>query len=78
MQVFGTSSMSAYFFHEALLFFPVFGFSFAKLWGHQTGWGLYAVLTFALIAATFALCDVLERVQRQSQRLVMPRTSSSD
>ncbi len=64
LHVFGTTSLAAYFFHEALLYFPVFGFSFQAKWGHQSGWGQYAVLTSTLVAATFVLCWITDRAYR--------------
>ncbi|MGA9525994.1 MAG: heparan-alpha-glucosaminide N-acetyltransferase domain-containing protein [Myxococcaceae bacterium] len=64
LNVFGTNSLAAYFFHEALLYYPVFGFSFQAQWGYQSGWGQYAVLTLALIAVTFGLCWITDRVYR--------------
>jgi hypothetical protein len=52
--------MSAYFFHEALLYFHIFGFSFEKVWGGRSGWGQYTLLTLALIGLTYGLCVALD------------------
>jgi uncharacterized membrane protein len=56
VETFGTSSMSAYFFHEALIYFRLFGFSFERVWGGRSGWGQYALLTGVLICLTYGLC----------------------
>ncbi|MBF5040778.1 DUF1624 domain-containing protein [Aggregicoccus sp. 17bor-14] len=63
VEVFGTSSLSAYFLHEALLYYRTFGLSFERFWRDRSGWAQYAALTLALILLTFALCTVLDRVQ---------------
>ncbi|HEX8825464.1 MAG TPA: heparan-alpha-glucosaminide N-acetyltransferase domain-containing protein [Archangium sp.] len=60
VETFGTSSLSAYFFHEALLYFRVFGFSFQVVWGHCGGWGRYALLTGVLIGLTYGLCRAMD------------------
>ena len=73
VETFGTSSLSAYFFHEALLYFHVFGFSFEKVWGNRSGWGQYTLLTVALIALTYGLClavDPLLNAVRRGARSV--------
>lgn len=64
IETFGTASLSAYFFHEALLFYRTFGFSFERFWGNRSGWAQYAVLTVALIALTYLLCRALDPVDR--------------
>ena len=52
--VFGTSSLSAYFFHEMLLYYPVLGlFSFAKFWRGATGPLEFAGLLMLLEAMTY-------------------------
>jgi hypothetical protein len=53
---FSRSSLSSYVVHEALLYYPIFGFSFVGVWGARSGWGRYALLTMLLIAATYAGC----------------------
>jgi hypothetical protein len=63
--VFGTSSLAAYFFHEGLLFYRLFGlFSFERFWGNQVRWPEYWALTAALVAATFLLSWLNDRVYR--------------
>jgi uncharacterized membrane protein len=71
VETFGTSSLSAYFFHEALLYYRLFGFSFEVAWGGRSGWGQYALLTVALIALTYGLClaqDAASRAMRRGGR----------
>ncbi|HEY0093681.1 MAG TPA: hypothetical protein VGB96_05125, partial [Archangium sp.] len=68
VETFGTASMSAYFFHEALLYFHIFGFSFEKVWGGRSGWGQYALLTGVLIALTYGLCIALDAAQNAVRR----------
>jgi uncharacterized membrane protein len=69
--VFGTSSMAAYFFHEALLYYRIFGlFSFARFWEDREGWWAYWGLTCLLIAATFALAWLTDRVYSVYDRLL--------
>jgi uncharacterized membrane protein len=61
--VFGTSSLAAYFFHEGLLFYRTFRlFSFEMYWGNREGWPAYWALTVLLIAATFVLSWLNDRV----------------
>src|SRR5207249_1838501 len=55
VEVFGMSSLAGYFFHEMLLFFRIFGFSFESRWGKACSWPQYAALTALLAACTFAL-----------------------
>jgi uncharacterized membrane protein len=64
IETFGTASLSAYFFHEGLLFFRTFGFSFERFWGNRSGWAQYTVLTVALIALTYGLCLAVDPAER--------------
>ncbi|MFP2904163.1 hypothetical protein ACLESD_03630 [Pyxidicoccus sp. 3LFB2] len=65
IEVFGTSSLSAYFFHEMLLFYRVGGvFSFQRFWGDRSGWLGFWLLLAALIVLTFLLCIATDRVER--------------
>ncbi|MHB8872937.1 MAG: heparan-alpha-glucosaminide N-acetyltransferase domain-containing protein [Myxococcaceae bacterium] len=68
VETFGTSSMAAYFFHEALLYYRVFGFSFQAWWGQSCGWGKYAALTALLIGMTYLLSLLTDRVYRGAGR----------
>ncbi|WNG36750.1 DUF1624 domain-containing protein [Archangium violaceum] len=69
VETFGTSSLSAYVFHEGLLYFHIFGFSFETVWGNRSGWGQYTLLTVALIGLTYGLCLAVDWLQR------LPRTA---
>jgi uncharacterized membrane protein len=70
VEVFGTSSLAAYFFHEAMLYWPlVFGFSFHAKWGDRLGWAGYWSLTALLIALTFALSWVAGSIYDAGPRL---------
>jgi uncharacterized membrane protein len=64
IEAIGTSSLSAYFFHQALLYYQVFGFSFHSWWGDRCNWWQYGVLTVALIAATFLLSQLTDLLYR--------------
>lgn len=64
LELFGTTSLAAYFFHEALLFKAVFGFSFDAVWGDTSGWWKYTALTVLLVGVTWALCWGTDRVYR--------------
>ncbi|MCI0573385.1 MAG: DUF1624 domain-containing protein [Myxococcaceae bacterium] len=67
---FGAASLSAYVFHEALLFRSVGGVSFEAVWGNRSGWVQYAVLTVTLIALTAVLCRLWKRASGMGGRLV--------
>jgi uncharacterized membrane protein len=68
IEVFGTSSLAGYFFHQALLFYRVLGFSFEARWGKSASWPQYWVLTVLLIACTFALTSLTDRLYRGVDR----------
>ena len=62
IELFGTTSLAAYFFHEELLFFQLFGHSLARHFRDACGWGGYGALlllvwtlTALLVQATNAL-----------------------
>jgi uncharacterized membrane protein len=65
IEVFGTSSLAGYFLHEMLLYFRIFGFSFQRLWGDSSSWGQYWALLLLLIAMTFALTVLVDRIYRR-------------
>jgi len=70
VEVFGMSSLACYFFHQALLFKRIFGFSFEARWGERCSWPLYAAVVALLIACTFALTWLTDQVyQRLDRRL---------
>jgi uncharacterized membrane protein len=64
IEVFGTSSLAAYFFHQVLLFYPILGFSFDAWWGKRCDWTGYFLRTSALIAATYLLARATDRAYR--------------
>src|SRR6266478_1688271 len=68
VEVFGTSSLAGYFFHQALLFYRVLGFSFEARWGKSASWPRYWVLTLLLIACTFALTWLTDRLYKAVDR----------
>ncbi len=70
IELFGTSSLAAYFFHEALLFHGIEGVYLARWFQDRCGWPLYWTLALALIAATFVLSALADRAYRLYDRLV--------
>ncbi len=73
---FGSSSMAAYFFHEALLYYQVLGlgFSFNAWWGKSCDWPKYWALTALLIGCTWGLVLLTDKVYRRidAKRAVNP------
>lgn len=69
IESFGTSSLAGYFLHETLLYYRIFGFSFHRVWGERCSWGLYWLLLALLIAATFALTVLVDRIYRRADQL---------
>ena len=67
IEVFGTSSLAGYFFHEMLLFFRIFGLSFARFWQDRATWPQYWALLAALVAMTFGLTWLTDRVYQRFQ-----------
>ena len=76
VEVFGMSSLAGYFFHEMLLFFRIFGFSFESRWGKACSWPQYAALTALLAACTFALTWLTDRVYSAAEKRA-PATSAA-
>ena len=66
IEVFGTSSLAGYFFHQMLLYKQIGGFSFDAVWGKHCDWIQYALLTALLIACTFVLTWAMDRVYRHA------------
>ena len=64
LEIFGTSSLAAYFFHEMLLYYQVRGVSLAGIAGGKCGWLGYALLTAAVIGTTAVLAALTDRVYR--------------
>jgi len=77
LELFGTSSLSAYFFHEALLYYRVFGLSFEVFWRDRSGWLQYGALTVLLILMTAGLCVGVDRVQRAWRGYRAPRRAEA-
>ncbi len=70
IEVFGTSSLSAYFFHEMLLFYRIGGvFSFTRFWGDRSGWARYWLLLAVLIGLTFVLCIAVDWLLARARRV---------
>jgi len=65
VEVFGTSSLAAYFWHLNLLYYRYAGFSFEALWGQRSSWPRYWMLLALLIAGTFALTSVTDFVYQR-------------
>ncbi|MGZ3481600.1 MAG: heparan-alpha-glucosaminide N-acetyltransferase domain-containing protein [Myxococcaceae bacterium] len=68
LELFGTSSLAAYFFHEMLLYYEVRGVSLASIAGGRCGWAGFAGLTLVVVAATSALAWATDRVYRRLDR----------
>jgi uncharacterized membrane protein len=64
LEVFGSSSLAGYFWHECLLFARVRGVSYHALFGDRVSWGVYGLLLLSLIGLTFALTWLTDRVYR--------------
>jgi uncharacterized membrane protein len=70
VEVFGTSSLAAYFFHEMLLFFRIFGLSFDRFFRDRSSWPQYWALLLLLLAMTWALTWATDQVYRRVDRAV--------
>jgi len=68
VEVFATSSLAGYFFHEMLLFFRIFGFSFEAVWGKSCSWPQYWAVIALLAACTFALTWATDRIYQAVDR----------
>lgn len=66
VEVFGTSSLAGYFFHQALLYKQIRGFSFDAVWGKHCDWAQYWLLVALLIACTFVLTWATDQVYRRA------------
>jgi uncharacterized membrane protein len=75
---FSRTSLSSYVVHEALLYYPVFGFSFVGVWGARCGWGRYTVLTLLLVAATYAGCLAYATAMAGARQLISWRFGYRD
>jgi hypothetical protein len=72
IEVFGTSSLAGYFFHEMLLYYRIFGFSFERIWRDRCSWPQYWAVLALLVACTFALTVLLDRLYQRADRLISP------
>ena len=70
IEVFGTSSLAAYFLHESLLFYRVFGLSFHRFWADALDWQHYAAALALLIALTFILTWAVDQLYRRVDGLL--------
>jgi uncharacterized membrane protein len=66
VEVFGTSSLAGYFIHEMLLYYRIGGFSFERVWGNACDWPQYWLVLALLIACTFALTWLTDRIYRRA------------
>jgi uncharacterized membrane protein len=66
VEVFGSSSLAGYFFHQMLLYKQIRGFSFDAVWGKRCDWPQYWLLTALLIACTFVLTWAMDHVYRRA------------
>ncbi|MFL5371628.1 MAG: heparan-alpha-glucosaminide N-acetyltransferase domain-containing protein [Myxococcales bacterium] len=70
VELFGTSSLAGYFFHQVLLFFRIRGFCFEAVWGNSCGWPKYWVLVALLALATAALTYAMDRLYAIYLRII--------
>lgn len=68
VELFGTSSLAAYFFHEMLLYYEFRGVSLVRLAGGRCGWAGFAGLTVLVVAATAVLAWGTDRLYRRLDR----------
>jgi uncharacterized membrane protein len=72
VELFGTSSLAAYFWHEMLLYYEVRGVSLVRLAGGRCGWLGFAALTGVVIAATAVLSWMTDKIYRRLDRRGAP------
>jgi hypothetical protein len=73
LELFGTSSLAAYFWHEMLIYYEVRGVSLVRVAGGRCGWAGFAGWVAVLIAATALLTWVTDKVYRRIDRRGAPR-----
>jgi uncharacterized membrane protein len=66
IELFGTSSLAAYFFHQVLLHKHIGGFCFHAVWGERCSWPQYWTVTALLIACTFVLTLGTDRLYQRA------------
>lgn len=70
VETLGMSSLAGYFFHEMLLYYQVFGISFAGLARDKLGWGLYLVSWLGLVLVTTLILKGVEWVYPRYEALL--------
>ncbi|HEY1334261.1 MAG TPA: heparan-alpha-glucosaminide N-acetyltransferase domain-containing protein, partial [Myxococcaceae bacterium] len=73
LELFGTSSLAAYFWHEMLIYYEVRGVSVVRLAGGRCGWAGFAGWVVVLIAGTALLSWLTDKVYRRIDRRGAPR-----
>jgi uncharacterized membrane protein len=76
LAAFGGASLSAYFFHEMLLYHHRFGL-FARFFREKADWPLFWVLVGALIALTWVCVQLWDRVEKKIRALRAKPTPSN-
>jgi uncharacterized membrane protein len=75
IEVFGGSSLAAYFFHLMLLFYRLFGvFSFNAFWGNACDFPRYFLLTGVIILLTFVLCVITDKLYARADKWLAARS----
>jgi len=79
IEIFGTSSLAAYFLHEMLLFYRLFGvFSFDRFWRDRCSWPQYWALLTLLLGLTFALTWLVDKVYQRVDQRLSPRARTAN
>ena len=73
LELFGTSSLAAYFWHEMLIYYEVRGVSVIRLAGGRCGWAGFAGWVVVLVAGTALLSWLTDKVYRRVDRRLAPR-----
>ena len=73
LELFGTSSLAAYFWHEMLIYYEVRGVSLVRAAGGRCGWAGFAGWVAVLIAMTALLSWLTDKVYRRIDRRGAPR-----
>ncbi|HZJ54246.1 MAG TPA: heparan-alpha-glucosaminide N-acetyltransferase domain-containing protein [Myxococcaceae bacterium] len=73
LELFGTSSLAAYFWHEMLIYYEVRGVSVVRLAGGRSGWAGFAGWVVVLVAATALLAWLTDKLYRRIDRRRAPR-----
>lgn len=77
IEVFGTSSLAGYFIHEMLLFFRIKGICFEAIWGNRLTWPQYWPVLALLIACTFALTWITDKLYRRADAAISPGSGTA-